>query len=155
MTGQPGEPPRTKNTSYPYELDRLKRSGDPRRRWRAGYTLSVMEQAFADPRVPGLLHDPAADGTRGGVILDLLLDPRGHVRLPINDDEIIDRALAAQALAGTAVTLLTFDTSQAQRARTAGLRVNKLTVPIGEEPPDTRDRKAKRPPGAGSTDTGS
>jgi hypothetical protein len=69
--------------------------------------------------------------------------------------DIIDRALAAQALAGTAVTLLTFDTSQAQRARIAELRVNKLTVPIGEEPPDTRGRKARRSPAAGAADTGS
>jgi hypothetical protein len=137
------------------ELDGLKRKGDAHGRWRAGYTLAVMEEAFANERVPGLLRNPAPDGTRGAVILSLLLDPRGHVRLPINDDEIIDRALAAQALAGTAVTLLTFDTSQAQRARTAGLRVNKLTVPIGEEPPDTRGRKAKRPPADGAGDTGS
>jgi len=137
------------------ELDGLKRSGDAHRRWRAGYTLAVMEEAFANTRVPGLLRNPAPDGTRGGVILDLLLDPRGHVRLPINDDEIIDRALAAQALAGTAVTLLTFDTGQAARARSAGLRVNKLTVPIGEEPPETRGRKAKRSSAAGAADSGS
>jgi PIN domain len=126
------------------ELDGLKGSGDARRRWRAGYTLAVMEEAFAAKPVPGLLRGPA--GNRGGVILDLLLDPPGHVRLPINDDEIIDRTLAAQALAGTPVTLLTFDTSEAERGRRAGLRVNKLTVPIGEEPPDTRNRKANRAP---------
>jgi hypothetical protein len=27
--------------------------------------------------------------------VEVLLDPPGHARLPINDDEIIDRALAA------------------------------------------------------------
>lgn len=137
------------------ELDRLKRTGDPRRRWRAGYTLAVMEDAFATPRVPGLLREPTPDGTRGAVILDLLLDTRGHMRLPISDDEIIDRALAAQGLAGTPVTLLTFDTGQAMRAQQAGLRVNKFTVPIGEEPPDTRDRKAKRQASAGQRGNGS
>lgn len=82
------------------------------------------------------------------MILDLLFDPPGHARLPINDDEIIDRALAAQALAGSAVTLLTFDTSQAARARYAGVKVNKLTVPLGDEPPDTRKGKAKTPAAA-------
>jgi hypothetical protein len=126
------------------ELDGLKRSGDAQRRWRAGYTLAVMEDAFASPGVPGLLRNPAPEGRRGGVILDLLFDPRGHVRLPINDDEIIDRALAAQALAGSPVTLLTFDTSQAARARYAGLRVKKLTVPQGEEPPDGSGRRARQ-----------
>lgn len=82
------------------------------------------------------------------MILDLLFDAPGHVRLPINDDEIIDRALAAQALAGTEVTLLTFDTSQAARARRAGLQVNKLTFPLGEEPPARRRRKANGTPAA-------
>ena len=146
------------------ELDGLKRRGEAFVRWRAGYTLAVMEKAFADKRVPGLLREPTRDGTRGGVILDLLFDPPGHVRLPINDDEIIDRAVAAQGLAGTPVTLLTFDTGQAARGRRAGLRVNKFTVPIGEEPPDTRGGKARQrararqggngstAPGAGTTD---
>ena len=57
------------------------------------------------------------------------------------DDEIIDRALATQGLTGTTVTLLTFDTSQAARARNAGLDVNKLSKPLGEEPKDTRKEK--------------
>ena len=57
------------------------------------------------------------------------------------DDETIDRALAAQGLTGTTVTLLTFDTSQAARARNAGLDVNKLSKPLGEEPKDTRKEK--------------
>ena len=126
------------------ELDGLKRRGEAFVRWRAGYTLAVMEEVFANPRVPGLLREPAPDGTRGGVILDLLFDPPSHVRLPISDDEIVDRALAAQGLAGTPVTLLTFDTGQAMRAREAGLRVHKFTVPVGEEPPDTRGRRAKQ-----------
>lgn len=133
------------------ELDGLKRSGDAHRRWRAGYTLSVMEKAFAAEQVPGLLREPTRNRDRGGVILDLLFDPPGHVRLPINDDEIIDRALAAQSLAGTRLTLLTFDTSQAARARNAGLPVSKLTIPIGEEPADTRGRKAKQAPAEGNS----
>ena len=93
------------------ELDGQKRSGDALKRWRAGYTLAVMEKAFASQPVPGMLRPPVGR-TRGAVILDVLFDPPGHTRLPINDDEIIDRALAAQALAGTVVTLLTFDTAR-------------------------------------------
>jgi len=44
-------------------------------------------------------------------------------------------------LTGTTVTLLTFDTSQAARARNAGLAVNKLSKPLGEEPGDTTKKK--------------
>ena len=73
--------------------------------------------------------------------MDILFDPPRHERLPIADDEIIDRALAAQGLPAHPVTLLTFDTSQAARARHAGLAVNKLTKPLGEEPEDTRKKK--------------
>jgi hypothetical protein len=74
-----------------------------------------------------------------------------HVRLPINDDEIIDRALAAQGLAGVPVTLLTFDTSQAARARHGGLAVNKLAKPLGEEPEDTRSKKTRQPAAGAQT----
>ena len=64
----------------------------------------------------------------------MLFDHPGHVRLPINDDEIIDRALSVQPSGGRSVTLLTFDTGQSTRAQHAGLRVHKLTKPIGDEP---------------------
>lgn len=46
------------------ELDGLKRNGDAQRRWRAGYSLAVMEEAFASPQVPGLLRMPTPDRTR-------------------------------------------------------------------------------------------
>jgi hypothetical protein len=45
----------------------------------------------------------------------------------------VDRTLAAQGLAGAPVTLLTLDTSQAARARHAGLAFSKLATPVGEE----------------------
>ncbi|MDF3294266.1 PIN domain-containing protein [Streptomyces silvisoli] len=56
------------------------------------------------------------------------------MRLPINDDEIIDRALAVQTLAAREVLLLTYDTGQSTRARTAGLKVNKLRDDAGSGP---------------------
>jgi hypothetical protein len=68
----------------------------------------------------------------------MLFDPPGHVRLPIADDEIVDRALAVRALAGREVTLLTFDTGMSMRARQAGLRAEKLTKPVGDEPAKSR-----------------
>lgn len=78
---------------------------------------------------------PGPDGlTRSEVTIELVFDPPGHVRLPGNDDEIIDRALAVEALADRNVTLLTYDTGQSTRARNAGLQVVKLSQEIGEEP---------------------
>jgi hypothetical protein len=56
------------------------------------------------------------------------------VRLPGNDDEIIDRALAIEPLADRKVTLLTYDTGQSTQARSAGLQVVKLSQDIGEAP---------------------
>ncbi len=57
---------------------------------------------------------------RGEMTVEIVFDPPGHARLPINDDEIIDRATAVQALAGRDVTVLTYDTRQSMRARAAG-----------------------------------
>ncbi|WP_332010775.1 PIN domain-containing protein [Streptomyces uncialis] len=110
------------------ELDSLKQHRKSEVRWRAGHTL-----AFLDKRV--LRDEPATiraksvrpDGSFNlGVSIEVLFDPPGHVRLPITDDEIVDRALAAQALAASPVTFITYDTGQCMRARFAGLKVIKL-----------------------------
>jgi hypothetical protein len=76
------------------------------------------------------------------------------VRLPIDDDEIIDRALAIEPLADGKVTLLTYDTGQFTRARSAGLQVVKLSQEVGDEPGKTwgaPDRR-RRPAAASSGD---
>lgn len=65
----------------------------------------------------------------GEVTIEILFDPPGHVRLPITDDEIVSRILAIEPLAGRPVTLVTYDTGQATRGRTAGLQVSKLSKP--------------------------
>jgi hypothetical protein len=124
------------------ELDGLKqRGGAPHVKWRASYTLGVFEDIFTKAGAQAILRQPAPDGTRGPVLMDILYDPPRHERLPINDDEIIDRALAAQSNAGSPVTVLTYDTSQAARARHAGVAVKKLTKPLGDEPEDTRKKR--------------
>ena len=124
------------------ELDGLKqRGGSAHVKWRSSYTLAVFDDITAKPGTQAILRQPAADPARGPVLMDIFYDPPRHERLPINDDEIIDRALAAQSTAGSPVTLLTYDTSQAARARHAGLAVNKLTKPLGDEPEDTRNKK--------------
>lgn len=128
------------------ELDVLKQRGSTLHvKWRASYTLAVFDDIFAKAGTQAILRQPDPNGTRGPVLMDILYDPPSHERLPTNDDEIIDRALAAQSIAGLPITLLTYDTSQGARARHAGLAVNKLTKPLGDEPEDTRGKKKASP----------
>jgi hypothetical protein len=133
------------------ELDGLKQAGQPHVRWRAGYTLAVLDRVLRDGTGPARLRDEdftAIDTggiPRGEITVEVLLDPPGHRRLPINDDEIVDRALAIQPLAGRTVTLLTYDTGQATRARSAGLQVRKLTLPLEDEP-TAQARPPRQPP---------
>jgi hypothetical protein len=79
------------------ELDGLKQRGDAPRKWRASYTLGVLEAVFSRSGTRGVLRQPAADGTRGALVMDIFFDPPGRERLPINDDEIIDRHWQRQA----------------------------------------------------------
>ncbi|MEV5477786.1 hypothetical protein [Streptomyces sp. NPDC052207] len=51
--------------------------------------------------------------------VEVVLDQPGHVRLPITDDEIIDRVVAIEALAAREVRQLTCDTGQQTRGRAA------------------------------------
>lgn len=113
------------------ELDGLKRSG---RRGRAQLTLAILDEVLiADPS-GGLLRPEdhsALAGRTGGhvyekVTLEVVFDPFGHIRLPIADDEIIDRAVAVQPLAGREIRFVTCDTGQHSRARFAGLEAIKV-----------------------------
>ena len=121
------------------ELDRLKETKDKSVRWRAGYTVAVLDRLFADgtgrARLrPGDVAPGPDDLTRSEVTIELVVDPPGHVRLADSDDEIIDRALAIEPLADRKVTLLTYDTGQSMRARNAGLQAVKLSKGLEEEP---------------------
>lgn len=122
------------------ELDRLKKSKDKQERWRSRYTLAVLDRVLATTAGPAQVipEDFSMLGTgglpRGQVTIEMIFDPPGHVRLPITDDEIIDRALALQPLAGRDITLLTYDTGQSHRARNAGLDARKLATPAEDEP---------------------
>ncbi|MFI6290018.1 PIN domain-containing protein [Nonomuraea sp. NPDC050790] len=122
------------------ELDNLKQHGKQHTRWRAGHTLAVLDRVLASS-VWGVFREREAwfgknrQETRR-ITMEIVLDPAGHTRLPIADDEIIDRAKAIEALAARPVTLLTYDTSQATRGRSADLRVVKLQLQLAsEEPP--------------------
>ncbi len=124
------------------ELDGLKQSGNKDVRWRAGYTLAVLDDRLKDPTHPGKLRtedtirQSGSQGFREAVSIEILFDPPGHTRLPIHDDEIIDRALAAQVLAGSDLAVITYDTGQSMRARAVGLKAVKLDVERDPEPPD-------------------
>jgi hypothetical protein len=134
------------------ELDRLKETGREHPRWRAAHTLGRLDEAITSG-VRGTLHAQApgeGQAVRGQVTVEIVLDPPGHVRLPIEDDEIIDRAATVGLIADRDVRLLTCDTGQATRGRMAGLTVTKLPSEAGkgEEPP--RHNGGDQPRGNGS-----
>lgn len=116
------------------ELDRNKRAAQNKRtnrsggtelvRTRARKTLAKLDRLFENPRWTADLI-PARDKF-GAVTAELLLDDPEHTRLPIADDEIVDRARALQDLTRRDVHVVTFDTGMAFRARTAGLPAHKL-----------------------------
>ena len=124
------------------ELDELKESKDPHVRWRARHTLHVLDEVLPDPKWGGVLRSgefsPVIGNVgipSGEVTVEIVTDPPGHTRLPMVDDEIIDRSLVFQALAGQRVTMITYDTGQSTRARVAGLTVKKISQPPeGDEP---------------------
>lgn len=71
----------------------------------------------------------------------MLSEPPDHVRLHHPDADIVDRALAVQAIAGVPVALVTFDTTIAFRAREAGL----LDVKLDETDRAHGQQKTKKP----------
>ncbi|MDQ7905502.1 PIN domain-containing protein [Phytohabitans sp. ZYX-F-186] len=116
------------------ELDRLKESKDRHARWRAGHTLGVVDELFADPSAQPLLYQVKKEPWRNATVtMELLADPVGHVRLPESDDEIIDRLVGVKPLAARQVTVLTYDTGMCTRARRAGLGVVKPPRDFGPE----------------------
>lgn len=105
------------------ELDQLKEAkASAQVRWRARYGLAVLDRLLTD------------EETLGFVEVQVLPDPPGHVRLPDEDDEIVDRALALSVLAAGPVKLVTYDTGMALRAKIAGVSYKKLRKELGSEP---------------------
>ena len=121
------------------ELDNLKNRGHDNKKYRAAYSLAVLDRVISsrDTYTIGgitghLLHSPVdtkADTTanrRAPITVELLLDPPDHIQLPNTDDEIVDRAMSIQSLAGKSVTMVSYDTGMIMRARSSGLEVVKL-----------------------------
>ena len=104
------------------ELDRLKR--DNQARSRARTALKTLDEVFrnvSEERPMGRLRDGSSSGL-GPVTMELLFDPPDYERLPDNDAEIVDRAVAVQILSGRGVTMVTYDKSMALGARHQGLK---------------------------------
>ncbi|MGW3231478.1 PIN domain-containing protein [Kitasatospora sp. NPDC001095] len=109
------------------ELDRLKESTNKHVRHRARRALKVIDGLFPKgDRCYRILRK--GDGGPG-VAAEILFDPPAHTRLPIADDEIVDRALAVSPVVGGRMKLFTYDVGQSSRARHAGLDVEKLSPP--------------------------
>lgn len=105
------------------EMDRLKESRvSPHARWRARYGLAVLDRLVN------------GTGRLGFTEVEVLPDPPGHVRLPDEDDEIVDRALALRTIAAGPVSLVTYDTGMALRAKIADMPCLKLRQELGPEP---------------------
>ena len=116
------------------ELDGLKTSNNRHVSWRAVYTLAVLDDRLRDPTKPGTLRPEDKAQGWGEVSVEVLFDRPAHTRLPIPDDEIVDRAVALQGLAGRPVTVITCDTGQSWRARAAKLRAIKVPRESGPQP---------------------
>jgi rRNA-processing protein FCF1 len=118
------------------ELDRLKESKTTHVRWRARHTLSVIARCV-DSSLGGRLRrrEMAGQAMHDEVSVEIILDPPGHVRLSIADDEIIDRSATIHRIAGHPVHLVTYDTGMEMRARPTGLTVCKR-----EQPETAEDR---------------
>ena len=122
------------------ELDRLRQSGSELVRRRAPHTTGAFAELFGDPRRAVNHRRPEAMP----IDLQLLLDSPGHVRLARTDDEIVDRALALQILAGRSVTVVTYDTSMSMRAKIVGLLALHLKLEIGDETLPRQSTRAAR-----------
>ncbi|MEU2726841.1 PIN domain-containing protein [Streptomyces griseoviridis] len=136
------------------ELDGLKESGKERSRWRASHTLGLLDGILGGHTSSVWRSRSSAssfgDGSmeiRGQVSVEIVLDQPGHVRLPIADDEIIDRAVAIQSMASRPVRLLTCDTGQHTRGRAAGLEVTKIPA---KDPGPEPDWASQGKPGNGT-----
>ena len=130
------------------ELDDLKEATKQHTRNRARRTLNWLNMKMGNQQSVLLRRGGAEESdegliVRGDVYLDVLLDDPGHQRLPIADDEIVDRAAAVEAVAGHAVTLVTNDHGQAYRAGFASIQVEMVKNPIYDIDEQERARRAK------------
>jgi hypothetical protein len=100
-------------------IDELDKTKADRSRGRARIALARLNEVFTSP-----LSAATVEGLRAGSAVHLLMDDPGHVRLPIEDDEIVERALYLDAVStGTrgSVGVACMDTGMDLRVRVKGL----------------------------------
>ena len=98
------------------ELDDLKRRTSARVAKAARGTLRELWQLHG--------HAPAAAMALPGTktTIEVLTDEPWHVRRPVNDEEIVEKAAAIRDLLGRAVAIATGDNAMLYRASAAGIR---------------------------------
>jgi hypothetical protein len=77
--------------------------------------------------------------------VEVLLDDTRHARLPIADDEIVDRAVAIRDVRGAPVDFVTYDAGAAFRASASGLHVHRLVHPPSERNGQSRRGRPSQP----------
>jgi hypothetical protein len=109
------------------ELDGLSHRRETRPKV-AGINRYLYEKMGDAPWKPTELE--SGDGGRGAVSIQVLFDSLRHVRLPHNDDEIIDRLRAVRDLVGASAEdcyFLSYDRGAVFRARAVGHMARLLT----------------------------
>ena len=56
-------------------------------RWRAAHALGFIDSKFQVADHPAPVFSVGSQVWRAPVVMELIFDPPGHVRLPIDDDE--------------------------------------------------------------------
>ena len=79
-------------------VDELDKAKSDRARGRARSALAILDETLVDPRQPANLQRDSDREKLGQITIELLLDPPGHTRMSITDDEIIDRISAVASL---------------------------------------------------------
>jgi hypothetical protein len=95
-----------------------------------GATRFLYEALGDRPELSQLLRP--ASTSRGAVTMQLLFDPVSHVRLPHNDDELVERLVALKEFLGhpdQQMFFLTYDGGAAFRASAAGLVARHAKTP--------------------------
>jgi hypothetical protein len=108
------------------ELDAHKRGRDRQRDRAVSVLRQLWELGGSDPE--RLAHIPGRP-----VTVEVFLDGAWHVRRPVNDDEIIERALAVSEITGQAVLLAAADYAMLYRASAASLKAVLVPRPAGND----------------------
>ena len=86
----------------------------------------MIEQALDES--PAMSGELTVRPGRSRLAIEVVPDPPGRLRLPVADDEIVDRAAYFERLAGRKVVISTLDTGMTMRCR--NLRIESRTPEV-------------------------